>query len=182
VKTLARIVLLCILGAVLYGLVHDQVTARVCQEYFTLGHNTPRFVPRSPTALGLYWGVIATWWMGALVGVPLSAAMRLGKLPALDTRWLVPKLLRLLLVMLGVALAGLALALFAELAGVLPKTGRALVPGGVPPEKAGRFVAAAVAHNLSYVLGFLGGVQLWTQALLTRRRLHLAQAAVQSVS
>jgi hypothetical protein len=170
------------LGAVLYGLVHDQITARVCQEYFTLGHNTPRFVPRSPTALGLYWGVVATWWLGTLVGVPLAAAMRLGKLPVLDTHWLIPRLIRLLLVMLGVALAGLALALFADLAGVLPAGWKALVPGGVPQEKAGRFVAALVAHNLSYGLGFLGGVQLWVLALLTRRRLHLAQAAVQSPS
>jgi hypothetical protein len=87
-----------------------------------------------------------------------------------------------LLVMLGVALAGLALTLFAELAGALPASWKAGVPGGVPTEKVGRFVAAAAAHNLSYALGFLGGVRLWIDALLTRRRLHLAQAAVQSPS
>ncbi len=177
-----RVVALCVLGAVSYGLVHDQITARVCQEYFTLGHNTPRLVPRSPTALGLYWGVVATWWMGALVGVPLAAAMQLGKLPRLGGRWLTPRLLRLLLVMLGVALAGLILTLFAELAGVLPAAWKVAVPGGVPKEKLGRFVAALISHNLSYGLGFLGGVKLWIDALLTRRRLHSAQAAVQSLS
>jgi len=32
------IVLLCIVAAVVYGVVHDQVTARVCVEYFTIGH------------------------------------------------------------------------------------------------------------------------------------------------
>ncbi|MFI5379272.1 MAG: hypothetical protein ACHRHE_08245 [Tepidisphaerales bacterium] len=36
-KVLATI-LLCILAAVCYGIVHDQVTARICVEYFTIGH------------------------------------------------------------------------------------------------------------------------------------------------
>ena len=29
---------LCILSAIFYGVLHDQVTARVCVEYFTIGH------------------------------------------------------------------------------------------------------------------------------------------------
>ena len=32
------IFLLSIAAAVTYGIVHDQVTARVCVEYFTIGH------------------------------------------------------------------------------------------------------------------------------------------------
>jgi hypothetical protein len=177
-----KIVLLCVLGAVLYGLVHDQITARVCQEYFTLGHTTPAFVPRNPTALGLFWGVAATWWMGLLIGLPLAGAMRLGKLPPLSEKWLLPRLVRLLLTMLAVALTGLTLALFADMGGFLPATWKALVPGGVPEERTGRFVADGVAHNLSYGVGYFGGVQLWTQALLTRRGLRTAQAEVQSPS
>src|SRR3954451_19765307 len=60
------IVLLSILAAVLYGIVHDQVTARICVEYFTIGH-PPVFDTESPTLLGLGWGVIATWWVGLVV-------------------------------------------------------------------------------------------------------------------
>jgi len=37
------IVALCIGSAVAYGILHDQVTARVCVEYFTIGH--PRYSP-----------------------------------------------------------------------------------------------------------------------------------------
>jgi hypothetical protein len=35
---LCAIVLLCVLAAVVYGVLHDQVTARICVEYFTIGH------------------------------------------------------------------------------------------------------------------------------------------------
>ena len=74
------IVLLAIVSAVVYGVVHDQVTARVCIEYFTIGH-PPIFPTESPTLLGLGWGVVATWWAGLLLGVPLALAARPG-----DTR------------------------------------------------------------------------------------------------
>lgn len=33
-----KIVLLCIVAAIVYGILHDQVTARVCAEYFAIGH------------------------------------------------------------------------------------------------------------------------------------------------
>jgi hypothetical protein len=32
-----KIVVLCIVAAIAYGILHDQVTARVCVEYFTIG-------------------------------------------------------------------------------------------------------------------------------------------------
>ena len=32
------IVLLSVLTCVTYGIVHDQITARICVEYFTIGH------------------------------------------------------------------------------------------------------------------------------------------------
>ena len=66
-----KIVLLCILSAILYGILQDQVTARVCVEYFTIGH-PPVFNTESPTLLALGWGVIATWWVGLLLGIPYS--------------------------------------------------------------------------------------------------------------
>ncbi len=55
-------------ASVLYGLLHDQVTARVCVEYFTIGH--PRVMAsKSPTPLALYWGVVAPWWVGLPAGI-----------------------------------------------------------------------------------------------------------------
>ena len=46
-----KIGILCIAVAVVYGILHDQVTARVCVEYFTIGH-PPMFPTNSPTLLG----------------------------------------------------------------------------------------------------------------------------------
>jgi hypothetical protein len=74
------IVLMCVLAAVAYGVAHDQVTARVCVEYFTVGH-PPVFETVNPTLLGLGWGVIATWWVGLLLGIPLAAVARAGSRP-----------------------------------------------------------------------------------------------------
>jgi hypothetical protein len=59
----ARIILYCVLGAVGYGVVHDQITARICLKYFTIGHPQV-FNTQSATLLGIGWGVIATWWVG----------------------------------------------------------------------------------------------------------------------
>ena len=74
------IVLMSIVAAVIYGILHDQITARVCVEYFTIGH-PPVFETDDPTLLGLGWGVIATWWAGLLIGVPLAIAARVGSRP-----------------------------------------------------------------------------------------------------
>lgn len=65
------ILILAFLGAVLYGAVRDQVTARICLEYFTVMH-PPLVESQSPTVVALAWGVVATWWMGLLLGLPLA--------------------------------------------------------------------------------------------------------------
>src|SRR3954463_16695995 len=98
----AMIVLLSIAAAVAYGILHDQVTARVCVEYFTIGH-PPVFPTESPTRLGIGWGIIATWWVGLLLGIPLAVAARAGRRPWRGVRSLVRPVLTLLLVMGGCA-------------------------------------------------------------------------------
>ena len=60
------IVAVCVLAAVAYGIFHDQVTARVCVEYFTIGHEQI-FGTDDPTLLGLAWGYWATWWVGVML-------------------------------------------------------------------------------------------------------------------
>src|SRR5262245_56111915 len=97
------IVLLSILAAVVYGILHDQVTARVCVEYFPIGH-APIFGTDDPTLLGLGWGVIATWWMGLLLGVPLAVAARAGSRPKRSVGSLLRPIVILLAVMAVCAL------------------------------------------------------------------------------
>lgn len=64
-----------ILAAVTYGILHNQVTARICVEYFTIGH--PQIIgSTSPTLLGLAWGIVATWWVGLPLGIGLAFAAR----------------------------------------------------------------------------------------------------------
>ena len=53
-----KIIGLGVVGAVAYGIAHDNVTARVCVEYFTIGH-VPIFGTENPTLLALGWGVLA---------------------------------------------------------------------------------------------------------------------------
>jgi hypothetical protein len=72
-----KIILLCVAAAIAYGVAHDQITARVCLEYFTVFH-PPVFATQSPTALAFGWGVIATWWVGLFLGLLLALAARAG--------------------------------------------------------------------------------------------------------
>jgi hypothetical protein len=96
------IVALSILACVTYGILHDQITARICVEYFTIGH-APLLNTDDPTILGLGWGVIATWWVGVLLGIPLAAAARLGHWPKREPATLVRPLTRLMMVSAVVA-------------------------------------------------------------------------------
>ena len=93
-----KIILLCIVASVVYGILHDQVTARVCVEYFTIGH-PPIFQTDDPTLLAFGWGVIATWWMGLILSVPAVLASRLGSWPKFDAAHLVRPIGCLLIVM-----------------------------------------------------------------------------------
>ena len=73
-----RIVAVCMLAAVGYGILHDLITAHVCVEYFTEWH--PQIVSsRNPVVLALVWGVVATWWVGALLGMLLAIVARAGR-------------------------------------------------------------------------------------------------------
>lgn len=152
-----RIILLCILAAVGYGILHDTVTAHVCVEYFTLAH--PRVIPsENPFAMALIWGVLATWWVGLGLGIGLAAASTLGSRPRVEAAALAPKVARLLLVMAAVALTAGGTGFVASKLGWIQ-----LVPPlseQIPKERWGRFFFDAFAHLGSYAGGLLGGLFL----------------------
>jgi hypothetical protein len=165
-----RIVILATLAAITYGIVHDQVTARICVEYFTIGHPPIFGTTTSPTLLGLGWGIVATWWVGLPLGLLLAFIARIGARPKLTARDLQRPLLVLLLAMAACALlAGIV-------GGVLASQGKVwLTPpmsAMVPPERHVRFLIDLWAHSASYAAGILGGLVLmiWTW----RRRGQLA--------
>jgi hypothetical protein len=87
-----RIVLATVVMAVLYGVVHDQIAARLSIEYFTVGHQR-LFAHDSPTLHGLAGGVIATWWVGLALGAALALCARAGSRPRLDLEHVRPLIL-----------------------------------------------------------------------------------------
>jgi hypothetical protein len=151
------IILLSISASIIYGILHDQITARICVEYFTIGH-PPVFGTQSPTLLGLGWGILATWWVGLILGIPLAVAARVGSRPPLSTRDLLRPILILLTCMACAAvLAGVA-GHFAAAAGAVKLLGPMALR--VPPERHVAFLTDLWAHLASYISGFIGGVIL----------------------
>jgi hypothetical protein len=151
----ARIWFACVLAAVVYGIAQDNVTARLCVEYFTVFH--PHVInSESPTLLALYWGVAATWWMGAILGVPIALAARLGRLPKLGWR----EMLWLL---------GVLLVLMAASALVAGRIGYLSVPPGA--DSSNLFYADLYAHRTAYLAGAVGavGVCIWTLLVRVKR-------------
>ncbi len=165
------IVLVSILAAVIYGILHDQVTARICVEYFTLGH-PPVFNTADPTLLAIGWGTIATWWVGAMLGVPLVLVARVGSWPKRD----IQSLLR------PIAILMIVNAICAAIAGTIGWVATAggwlrlpdFVAANIPPDKQIPFMADLWAHNSSYAIGFAGGIILL--AFVVRSRIVAGKA------
>jgi hypothetical protein len=152
-----KIMLVCIAAAVLYGIVHDQFTARICVEYFSVFH-PPIFGTQSPTLLALGWGIVATWWVGAILGVLLAVAARAGSRPKLPVAALLSSIGKLLFLMAGSALLfGLAGYLLAQRGMIAPPD---WIASSLTPSTHARFMADWWAHGASYAIGFVGGVVL----------------------
>lgn len=155
------------LAAIFYGIIHDQVTARVCVEYFTIGH-PPVFDTTSPTILALGWGVIATWWVGLPLGLGLALAARAGNRPKRDVRSLLLPIFGLLAIMgccaVVAGVLGSVLATHGSLSLWEPLASR------VPEGRHVAFLADLWAHSASYFCGAIGGLVLIS--LTWRSRYH----------
>lgn len=148
-----KILCLSVLAAIAYGILHDMFTAHICVEYFTIGH--PYLGFDSPVLLAVIWGVLATWWAGLILGIPLAHAARAGcsreKLPA-------RALLRPIAILL------LAMGFFSVVAGlagyILAATGKLAISGHLseklPKISHPRFLADLCTHNAAYFVGFAG--------------------------
>lgn len=162
-----KIVLLCVLAAVGYGIIHDQITARICAEYFTIGH-PPVFGTDDPTLLGIGWGILATWWVGLILGIGLAIAANVGSRPVRSPQTLIKPIAKLLM----------ACAASAVLAGILGwligSPGRLILLFGplydqVPREKHVAFQVCGFAHTASYFVGFFGGLVVVIRVWLSRK-------------
>jgi hypothetical protein len=182
----AKIILLSIGVAMGYGILHDQITVRVCVEYFSIAHPA-LFHTTSPTLLALGWGVVATFGVGLVLGVLLARTTQSEGLPPMPIATLGKPMVVLLATM----------ALAATLAGFigfeLSRHSLVATPLGwaelIPEPQHHRFVAVSFAHSASYAVGILGGtcliIRLWNQrsrphilSLFPQRRIHLVRAVV----
>ena len=139
--------LAAILAAIAYGLIHDQITIRICPEYFTVWH--PHIVDtENLTLLALCWGVVATWWMGFLLGLPLGCAAALGQKPLLPFRQVL-KCLGMILAASGIgAILTGAIAAFSHFEAPIYVMGEQIAAMGADVRH--RFTIDLLVHNASY--------------------------------
>ena len=159
---------LAIVACVTYGIVHDQITARICVEYFTIGHIPVFGGIQSPTLLGLVWGVLATWWVGAMLGIPLAFVSQTGSMVRKSARDLIVPL-SIVMAVSGclAAVAGIIGYIVASQGGIWllePMASR------VPPDRHVAFLTDLWIHNASYAGGFLGGAALMVWVVYDRFR------------
>ena len=171
------IVALCILSAISNGIVHDQITARICVEYFTIGHPN-LFGTENPTLLGLGWGIVATWWVGLILGVTLAFAAQFGKNPKRSVKSLFRPILILLLIMAcGATVAGCIGYCVANLHLFVLKEP---LYSEVPLGRHTAFLTDMWIHMGSYGIGFLGGIVLcwkvWKSRKQGRPEIEIASA------
>jgi hypothetical protein len=162
-----KIVLLCFASAIVYGIVHDQFTVRICLEYFTVFYSHI-FPTRSPTLLAVGWGILATWWVGAFLGVLLAIAARAGSKPKLAAHEVLPYIVRLLLFMGLCAIAAGAIGYLLVERGLIALS--AFI-AQTPALVTSNFMADWWAHSASYAGGFFGGLVVCP--LVYRKRMHL---------
>jgi hypothetical protein len=168
----AKIIGFSVAAAIVYGVLHDQVTAHVCVEYFSVAH-PPVFPTKSPFLLALGWGVIATWWVGLPLGLGLAAAARIGRAPKFGLAEVRPSIVRLMLVTGVLALlAGIIGAILGAQGVTAP-----LVSSFVPPEKYVAFSFDAFAHEASYDFGALGGLIVIGHTIWRRRKARVQVVA-----
>lgn len=149
-----KIIGFSILSGIVYGVLHDQVTAHLAIEYFTIAH-PPVFPTEDPILLALGWGIIATWWVGLALGLALACAARLGPMRKLALVELRGRIFGLLAIMAGAASLGGIVGAVAQLEGFGAIGNWADI---IPSERQVRFAAAAWAHSASYLVGIVGGV------------------------
>jgi hypothetical protein len=153
----AKVIVLSVVAACGYGIIHDQITVRVCIEYFTVAHS-PLFHTAAPTLLAVCWGVAAS----AGVGLALGAMLALVSQSDGQAPYPLSRLGKSILVLLG----AMALSAFAAacIGYQLPEHGLVSIPAAfaeaIPEARHSRFMAVWFAHGASYLVGLGGGALL----------------------
>jgi hypothetical protein len=159
----AKIVAMCVVASIAYGVVHDQFTARAYLPYFTEWPPHASMMPlnsTNPTIVGFAWGFAATWWVGLILGIPLALVSTSGPDNWWNWRRLAVYLAALLVCVGGLAALGYLMSIANHLQVDPAVPGPAVPPGDTASLEA--FTAVLVAHNISYIGGAAAGVvMIW---------------------
>lgn len=152
-----RIMLLAVTVLCGYAVLQDQVSARLCPEYFTVLHNPVPGVA-DPTLLGLVWGFLGAAPGGLVLGYALGLAATAGRHPS----WGVRRLVRPLLALIGfvgfvTAVTGLAVWRHLDLFGVRFESD---VAAAVPAGRQRAAFVVACYHLAAYAASAAGSVGL----------------------
>lgn len=192
----SKIVAASVIAAIAYGIIQDQVTARICLEYFSQGFhkkmmdtwtgtpilNTCRSIllnSNSPTVHALLWGTIATWWVGLPLGVLLAGASRIGPWPKTTLEELIKPLM---VTMNSVGIATLVAGIYGYFAnkGQFNKNINSITDDitkykftagaweGVRVINGLNFIVNTYAHSTSYTAAAIGGIVLIKYVLYKR--------------
>ena len=134
-----------VVASVIYGILHDQITIRICPEYFTRFH--PYIFPTADhTLIALGWGIIATWWIGAILGLLVTLSARIGSKSKMNVKQL---RLPILAVIGGMGIAAAAVGVWYYTHPVESLFG-VECPTETDP---GSFYTCLAIHNTSYFMG-----------------------------
>lgn len=151
--TTVKIIISTLIVAISYGIIHDMITAHLCVEYFTIGH--PKIIEsESPVLLALIWGIIATWWVGLPMGLLIAGFSQLGKKPKLEYREVMKLIIRLILMMFGIALFAGVVGYFLTELNVIHLVSR--LAEQMDSTNHSKFLATGWAHTSSYLSGIIG--------------------------
>lgn len=162
-----RIMLLAVVVLCGYAMLQDQVSARLCPEYFTVLHNPIPGVT-DPTLLGLIWGFLGAAPGGLVLGYVLGLCATAGRHPP----WGVRRLVRPLMALTGfvgfvTAVTGLAVWRHLDLFGVRFEEG---FLAGVPAERHRAAFVVACYHLAAYAASVAGSVGLCVWVGVSRGR------------
>jgi hypothetical protein len=151
-----RFAFLGMLGLVTYGILQNQVSARLCPEYFTQFHKPIPDVT-DPTLLAVCWGFLASWWGGTLFGYVAGLVATLGPRPPLTTRDFVrPLLVYLVALTTVVAISGVSVWINSTNLGVSIDPSFTWQFPAVSRHK--NLLIVATYHMVAYATATVGGV------------------------
>ncbi len=167
----------CLLAA-LYGAVHNQISYTVSPDYFHAFKFKQFGIPadlhnRQGAALV---GALASWWMGLLIGIPVSIAGLWLKGTKAYVRHVLTAALLVTVSTLLVGLVSLALGSFVIDAALLERLSSRF---GLGAREAMAFARAGTMHNASYLGGGIGLLIGWSYiviATVSQRRRSRADA------